>query len=57
MFYTEAYLGCFMMCALGWEIWFIHSMEAGDDVLYHPIEHGVLNHTVPGRFFYINLMF
>ena len=29
---VQAYLGSFLLCALGWEIWFTYGLVAGDPV-------------------------
>ena len=29
---TQAYLGSFVLCALGWEIWFTYGLVAGEAV-------------------------
>lgn len=42
---TKVYLGSFLLCALGWEIWFTYGLVAGDPVDLRRTE--VLNQFLP----------
>ena len=42
---TQAYLGSFLLCALGWEIWFTYGLVAGDAVDLRRAD--VLNQYLP----------
>ena len=42
---TQAYLGSFLLCALGWEIWFTYGLVAGEAVDLRRAD--VLNQYLP----------
>jgi hypothetical protein len=42
---TQAYLGSFVLCALGWEIWFTYGLVAGEAVDLRRAD--VLNQYLP----------